>query len=311
MKNYFDFTLTGKKFLPVWLLFYLIFLIPMGFYYYAKLSRAATEQPNPYLGLLFLAMIVIGLLVYFLIAKITIKHIHYGETSFDFQGRFWTFTGKVVLGMFLTIITLGIYAAWFIRDLERFFINSSSHNGHALRFNGSGAYLFVIMLVVLFIPSLVIGLLLLPVSSAPNGTTVMMISRQLLFIILVIPYYYLFYKWLVDINFKEYHIHWKTEWMPSVGKIALEIVLAVITLGIYLPLAYLKLFAYFSQRTIAQKEDGAYVFGYDIEPTADFLFIWGQLLLTIITVGFYYPWAYAKIGKRILSKTYVTASNDH
>ena len=95
MKNYFDFTLTGKKFLPVWLLFYLIFLIPMGLYYYAKLSREATEQPNPYMGLLFLAMIVIGLLVYFLIAKITIKHIHYGETSFDFRDSFGPSPGRL------------------------------------------------------------------------------------------------------------------------------------------------------------------------------------------------------------------------
>ena len=45
-------------------------------------------------------------------------------------------------------------------------------------------------------------------------------------------------------------------------------------------------------------------FGFELEPIPDFLFIWGQTLLAIITLGIYYPWAMAKIGKRVLAKTY-------
>jgi len=91
----------------------------------------------------------------------------------------------------------------------------------------------------------------------------------------------------------------------SCGKILVEILLTVITLGIYMPLAYLKLFKYFSERTIAQKETLSLQFGYELDLKNDFLFIWGQLLLTIVTLGIYYPWAYAKIGRRVLAKTYV------
>ena len=311
MKNYFDFTLTGKKFLPVWLLFYLIFLIPMGGYYYEKISTSQAGSPSPYILLMLLAIIVVGGLIYFLIAKLTIEHVRYGESDFKFEGRFWPFAGKVLLGLFLTMITIGIYGAWFARDITRFFVDNSYHDGHSFRFNGKGGKLFLIILLVYIIPVILYSFLILPFPPPKPEPLSMVAARQLFVIILAIPYYYFVYRWLIDINYKTYHIHWETEWMPSIGKIALEVFLSGITLGIYLPLAYLKLFAYFSQRTIAKKEDGAYVFGYDIEPTGDFLFIWGQLLLTIVTLGIYYPWAYTKIGKRILSKTYVTALNEY
>jgi hypothetical protein len=32
--------------------------------------------------------------------------------------------------------------------------------------------------------------------------------------------------------------------------------------------------------------------------------LWGQTLLSIITIGFYLPWAYGKIGRWIASVTY-------
>ncbi|GET25950.1 DUF898 family protein [Prolixibacter sp. NT017] len=308
MKNYFDFTLTGKKFLPVWLLYYFIYIIPMGFYYYEKYAPGTELH---YLKHIFLPLLLVGLLIYYLIAKLTIEHVQYGETNFHFGGGFWLFTGKVLLGAFLTVITFGVYGAWFARDISRFFIDNSSHNGHEFKFKGSGSTLFVIVLLVWILPVIAFTLIAVLLYSQNVESTAFQVSLFLLFFIMAIPYYFLYYKWLINIKYKEYHIQWNTEWMPSIGKIALEVFLSVITLGIYFPMAFLRLYTYFSARTIAQKEDGAYIFGYDIEPTADFLFIWGQWLLTLITLGIYYPWYYTKIRKRILGKTYVTAVNEH
>ncbi|GET23137.1 DUF898 family protein [Prolixibacter denitrificans] len=311
MKNYFEFTLTGKKFLPIWLLYYLVAIIPMGVYYYEKYAPGTHRIQDPYLGLLLWFSVISGLLIYYLIARLTIEHVRYGETGFRFDGRFWTFAGKVLLGLFLTVITFGIYGAWFARDISRFFIDNSSHNGNEFRFKGSGSTLFVIVLLVIIIPVILFFIFAALLYTVKDGPLVLNITPILFMLILAIPYYYLYYNWLVNINYKDYHIQWNTEWHHSIGKIALEVLLTVITLGIYLPMAFLRLYTYFSARTTAQKEDGAYVFGYDIEPGADFLFIWGQWLLTIVTLGFYRPWAYVRIRKRILSKTYVTAVNEH
>ena len=75
--------------------------------------------------------------------------------------------------------------------------------------------------------------------------------------------------------------------------------------GIYIPMAMIKLYAYFTEKTIAQSEEGIRRFGFETDNLNDFLFIWGQTLLTIITLGIYYPWSISKIGKRILSRTYL------
>jgi len=46
--------------------------------------------------------------------------------------------------------------------------------------------------------------------------------------------------------------------------------------------------------------------GYDGDQFSAFLFMWGQILLTVITLGLYYPWAFSKIAHRVLTQTYVT-----
>ena len=123
--------------------------------------------------------------------------------------------------------------------------------------------------------------------------------------IIVIPYMYFVYKWMVNIDYKNYNVKWETEFWNSCGKIALEILLSVITVGIYYPMAMIKLYKYFTEKTIAQSGEIRRKFGFDADNINDFLFIWGQILLTIITLGVYYPWSISKIGKRILSRTYL------
>ena len=116
---------------------------------------------------------------------------------------------------------------------------------------------------------------------------------------------YFVYKWMVDVTFKSYQITWETNVWQSLGKIFVEIMLSIITLGIYAPLASLKLYKYFAEKTVAISDNSTKTFGYDIEPLDDFLFIWGQTLLAIVTLGIYYPWAFCKVRSRILSKTFV------
>jgi len=110
---------------------------------------------------------------------------------------------------------------------------------------------------------------------------------------------------MVNIDYKNYNIQWETKFWNSCGKLALEILLSIITIGIYFPMAMLKLYKYFIERTIAQSGDIKRKFGFDADNINDFLFIWGQILLTIITIGIYSPWSLSKIGTRILNRTYL------
>ena len=137
------------------------------------------------------------------------------------------------------------------------------------------------------------------------------IMHQMITFIIIVPYMYLIYKWRVDFKYKEYHIKWDTEFWPSIGKILLEVVLSIITCGIYLPLAYLRLYKYFTEKTKSNSIDNQSIqFGYDIDQKNDFLMIWGQLLITVVTLGIYYPWAVCKVSQRVLSKSYIEKIND-
>jgi uncharacterized membrane protein YjgN (DUF898 family) len=309
MKNYFSFKLTAEKFLPVWLLFLVLFVVP----YVALIIGMKRIQPGDtpsfwlFLGL-FLLMIA-ALVFTFFIVKLFIEGVAYKEKTLVFSGDFATYLGKILLGMFLTIITLTIYMAWFMRDLNRFFVDKTSHDSQEFKFQGNGGKLFVILLLTLYLPMIILSIIL-GIYSFKNGVANNSnhIISQIISFIIMIPYTYLFYKWMVDFTHKGYHIKWETDFWESCGKIAVEMILCVITIGIYSPLATLRLYKYFSVRTVAVSDEKKYRFGFDEDQWNDFLFIWGQLLLTIITLGIYYPWAYCKIGARILGKTYLENS---
>jgi uncharacterized membrane protein YjgN (DUF898 family) len=308
MKHYFSFILPAKKLLPFWILFLLCFMAP----YMALTASMRNIQPGsgmlPMFFLLFAVLMIIAFILIFYMAKLAIESVYFKEEAMVFNGKFGDYVAVFVLGSFLTLITLGIYGAWFIRDMHRFFVNNSSYKSELLKFRGKGGKLFVILLLTVMLP---ITLLTVALSMylIENGTAVPygMLGGQVAMTFLMIPYLYFFYKWMVAVSYKTYTVSWQTNFWNSCGKIAVEIILSVITLGIYMPLAMLRLYKYFADRTVAVSADRTHTFGYDIDQLNDFLFIWGQTLLTIITLGIYYPWALCKIWNRVLGKTYLLA----
>ena len=308
MKKYFDFTLTGKKFLPIWLVFYIVILVPYALYFTKITGQAPSGNSIP-MALLILGIMIVSYIIYFYIFKISIENVKFNNRQIKFNGKFSTYLGKVLLGLLLSIVTLSIYMAWFIRNIIRFFVNNSSIDDTKFEFKGKGGTLFLILMLSLFVPIIIFSIVMSKSLMLINEKSAYTLIFQGVIMIIMIPYYYLVYKWMIDIKYNDYHIRWQTNFFKSCGKILVEILLTVITLGIYMPLAYLKLFKYFSERTIAQKDTSSLQFGYELDLKNDFLFIWGQLLLSIITLGIYYPWAYSKIGKRVLTKTYVTEIN--
>lgn len=313
MKNYFDFNLSGKKLLPLWLVIYLLIFLP-----YALLLRYSTQLMVPGMQtlpeipnyLILAGMIVIciaALLIMFFINKILIESVKYSDINLRFNGRFWPFVGKLILGMIISAVTLGIYVPWFARNMHRFFVNQTSLNDSGFEFKGEGGILFLIFLLGMLAPMIVVSLLFAGLISDMEQYNVYTFLFQVVLIIVMIPAIYLMYKWMINIKYRDYHIKWQTALINSCGKILFEMFLGLITLGIYIPLAYLKLYRYFVERTVAVKEGSTLSFGYELDISRDFFYVWGQVLLMIITAGIYYPWAIAKIGKRVLSKTFVTS----
>ncbi|MEI6751537.1 MAG: DUF898 family protein [Paludibacter sp.] len=332
MKNYFKFNLTGNKLLPVWLLFIVLYLIPSSIVQGHIQDLNKIQQGNGiheifgHLGLLFslkalsLILFVLEYAIMFFIYKMTIEGVEFKEKVFTFGGKFGSFISLFIGNLLLTIITLGIYGPWFMANMYKFFATNAKHGEHNLDFKGKGSDLFVIILVTLLIPMLVVGAIVM-IGAFIGGFWKALIHQEMpemsgLFIGLLILavvaaifitvfFMYYCYKWCVNLSFKGYEIKWETELWSSVQQILVQTGLCVITLGIYSPVASLRLYKYFAERTVARKESIVKKFGYELAAGDDFLFIWGQILLCIITLGIYFPWAYCKISDYILCKTYV------
>ncbi len=310
MKSYFNFQLTGKKFFPLWILQYLIVIIP--YLYLVFKLKNFQNPPEAFKTMLIFwlvtfIIIIAAIIFTFYIVKIIVKNIGINDNLVQCNYKMSDYLEMVLLGVILTIITLGIYSPWFIRDLHRFFINNSNYKAVSPKFKGKGLDLFLIITLSLIIP--IIWFIVLMVSFKGININAQSIGAKFLLqsamYIMLIPYLYLSYKWIVNISYKDYIIKWNTKTFPSLGKIFVEMFFSIITIGIYLPMAMLNLYKYFADRTESNVVEGKMIkFGYDIEPMSDFIFIWGQILLSVITIGIYYPWAFCKITSRILKKTF-------
>ncbi|KLT68532.1 DUF898 family protein [Flavobacterium sp. ABG] len=308
MKNYFDFTLTGKKLLPVWLLFYALFITPYVCLIFTLKNIQQGKMPNPYIFPLFLVLFLTAFALTFYIVKLIIGHFVFKGKNIVFEGSFGGFIAKILLGYLLSMITLGIYMPWFMRDMHSFFIDNSSYDSAPFKFKGTGGKLFKIFLLTLFLPMIVLSIIMVKFVLSYSGQQIpLFISyiQQVITWIILIPYMYCFYKWALDIDYKNYNISWETKFWDSCLQFAIQIFLTIITFGIYMPMAILKLYKYFAERTVAANGEVKRNFGFDNDDRKDFLFIWGQILLTIVTLGIYYPWHLCNILKRLTSKTYV------
>jgi uncharacterized membrane protein YjgN (DUF898 family) len=309
MKNYFDFTLTGKRLLPIWIFIYVVVIVPYVIYYSQMIISPKDGNPKTLSSLLVFLIMMIGYLAVFYFIKIAIESVRYKDNNIHFDGRFLTYVGKVLLGFVLSIVTLTIYMAWFIKDLSIFFCNNSSLNSDRFEFLGKGGRLFLILLLTMLLPITILTIFGTKFLYPANHSVVGFLLFEGILMIIMIPYIYFFYKWMINIRYKGYVINWNTNYVDSFIKILIEFFLSIITCGIYLPMAYLRLFKYFSEKTFAESEKTTLQFGFEFDAKKDFLFIWGQILLTIITLGIYYPWAFSKIGKRFITKTYLINSN--
>jgi uncharacterized membrane protein YjgN (DUF898 family) len=162
----------------------------------------------------------------------------------------------------------------------------------------------VIVLSTLVLPLTVIAVLV-GVFAARSGGPGIGLLRWMYPIILVLllfllpTYMYEIYRWLfTNMRLEELNVRWRTRFWPAVGAIFLQGLLSLVTARIYLPAAYVKLYRYFVRRTELERGGRPYGrLGFDGKAGQGFLRIWAQGLLTIITAGFYYPWALAKIGR--------------
>ncbi len=308
MKNYFKFNLTGNKLLPVWLIFLVLIIAPFGAIAF-QLKDYHMQEDYQALYYILPSMLFLGIIAFlitFYLTRLFIEGIEYNGQSLVFKGNIGQFVGIFLLNLLLSIVTLGIYTPWMVKNIQKFFVDHSTYSANPFNFKGKGGELFVIVLVTVIVPISVLVAFTVVFTLAAHAQNSWIANGvyQVVSKFVMIPYMYFLYKWMMNVSYKSYSITWKTDAWEACGKIFVQMLLTIITLGIYYPMAIIKLYHYFVGKTVAISDEKTKKFGYDMEPMADFLFLWGQSLLIIISLGIYYPWGACKMLERIMGKTY-------
>jgi uncharacterized membrane protein YjgN (DUF898 family) len=254
-----------------------------------------------------------------LFLRIMFPKLSIGEHAFAFRGEVGPYIGMNVGGILLTMITLGIYMPWYMKRILSYLAGETTINGASPSFDGKPGkllkYIFLalwIPLIVIIVLGVVIGLASLSSdidTGATSATTLAsFVTLVTVFVafILLIPFMYLLYKWIVDFHWNDLSIQWKTRFWPSCFFVLGQLLLTLITVGIYWPAATVRLFRYFTNATIVTRgeaEFGHLVFDGGIGK--GFGLLWGQALLSLITIGIYLPWAYARISRWVFDSTTV------
>jgi uncharacterized membrane protein YjgN (DUF898 family) len=320
MKRYFELTLSGRDwwgpFLGFWVLYWLMYLSQ-------QLINKSVAFSGGRAGLLLLVnlvfmivMVIIQSIFTIVLLKIIVPKLSFDGGSFNFDGTIGKYLGLNIGGILLSIITLSIYAPWYIRNIIGYLASNTSFKGARLEFLGTGGRLFKYFVLALYLPvivlsvlvSVVIGITLYGRGGGSGRAGVQIVTTLMVFVVLfiLIPFIYLVYKWCVNVKWNEATVRWRTSFWPSCGFILGQALLTLITMGIYGPAAALRIYRYFAERTIFSRGDVELGrLGFDGPLGRGFGLLWGQGLLSLITLGIYIPWAYARVGRWMMSATYI------
>lgn len=342
MRNYFDFKLKGSQiFIPVLvgiLLSYLLTLIvtfaladfrvlinSLGAAspdVYSTMANQMSVYGNPfYVALIYLVLFCLEQMIYFgvlfFIVRASVSSLSYKGESLTVDYDIKRYFGVVLKGSLLSLITLGIYTPWFIRNIVRYFSGGVSYRFDSFEFRGKGITLFAINVLLVVLPATIFGfmLMLLGVGAvySDNASWVlfveMILGLCLLFALCMAQLMRL--RWLINFNYGlRKRVTCNVNYLHAGWFIFGQVLLSIITFWLYYPMAVLRVYNYFAARVIVGEDVIEHHLGFTLNVWKDYLYLLGQILLSIITLGIYSPWAFAKISTRLISHTYVEEIED-
>lgn len=308
MKNYFAAEINGKGFFKTYILFLIPIIILMA------LSTWAQESGSLWSTAASLVQSYISMLMGFAFLCYAVKFLFFKNEGFVFDATLGGFAPKALKWYALMIITLGIYSPWYIRNYINYVFDNLSYKNEKGEFLSSPGKLLKLMLLTLVLPIIVIMAIMvffiLRSSSyyyAPMGTTFITFILVIIIFLIMIPFIYFYIAWLINFRIASYKVHFDKTLAESAGFLIVQILFSIITLGIYYPAACVKIYRFVANACGISGERDAVVgsFGFDGKTGRGFGLIWGQGLLTLITIGIYGPWAMSKVTNWFVNSTFI------
>jgi len=147
----FNLDLKGEKLIKFYIWYILIFVIFFSFVFkniYPVIQNAASSDPMDlmfkimqgfgFLSLFGLLIAFAGLIVKYYFILFSITNMELGEEKFSFSGGLGEFLGINIAGIILSIVTLGIYYSWYMKNLVQYFARNTRYKDDGFIFNGEG-----------------------------------------------------------------------------------------------------------------------------------------------------------------------------
>ena len=212
----------------------------------------------------------------FLASKLSYGPTRAGALRFQFNGAGGQLFGKMFVGYLLTLITLGIYAPWFMVSMLKWGAENTvgiAEDGsqYQVQFNGTGGQFFVKMLVGYLLTILTVGIYGAWFVCAlhkffASNTTLHQNGQQV----------------------------GNLDFVGTGGKLFVTFfvgyLLSIVTLGIYAFWLAVKMMKFFSENTVATVKGRTYVGGFHGTGGEYFKVLFVGYLLTLITGGIYGAW---------------------
>jgi uncharacterized membrane protein YjgN (DUF898 family) len=229
---------------------------------------------------------------------------------FQFHGDPGDFLKLNLIGLGLSVVTLGIYLPWYERTLLDYQAKNLEFEGSRASFRGKpgrllvrGLLLFVALVGLIVVAGVGVGL-----SGVEIGSATLLITAISLLVVFVFSagFVWVLWNWSVDFDWNTTTVVWGGRFWPTLGFVLGQLLLAVITLGIAWPVVSLAFYREFLRHVKVQEgEAPRFSVSYARKSTEGFLFLWGQGLLCLVTVGIYFPWAVEKVGAWLAEATWV------
>jgi uncharacterized membrane protein YjgN (DUF898 family) len=312
----FEFNLKGKNWFGLYFLALLLYAAPLiGMQFIVKAMQVDPKNTAANLPLLFALLSCYGVLflsIFILFTPICRKfltHTYLDNKPFAYSGKIVSFVLTNIGNALLSIITLGIYFPWYMANIYGHVLRHTGYNDGKLGFRGKGSHLLGLAVLTMLLPMIVWIALMMHFLKEFQAHPVLLVVWYFFLYVSMIPYCYFVYKWAVHFSYKDFIIKWDTDAIPAMMTIFTQFILSVITLGIYWPVAFAKLYEYFVNRTVLIKNDRTvYILNADLDYGKTWRVTWGQTLLILVTCGIYGAWAACRLAGIYINNTSITVA---
>lgn len=213
-----------------------------------------------------------------------------------FHGEGIELFGTILLNAILTILTLGIYAAWGKAKIYQFFYDNTEFAGSHFQFNGTGKEIFLgyLKAVVIFIGIYFLLAIAFMIAAQIGGIAPLIAILGWYALIAYLAHYAMYSSRRYRFSRTTFRkIRFRLEGAPVdfANQSFLNLLLSILTVGFYLPVYYHRQFAYIYDRL----RFGNVAFRYSGEEREFYKIALSGFFLTVLTLGVYYFWWYPKM----------------